>query len=164
MKFVSKDLALKLKAKGFDKPCFGYYYIKTPTGRIDGELALNRYSGRGGSYKETLESYADFPLKEGFVKYAYSNIVDAPTTDQVLEWLRDEKNVNVSVQPYFTPSTKNNIMWGWEILLMGKVIDCKNTLYTVSQNNFTKLASANCCESYDDACVDAIEFAIDNLI
>jgi hypothetical protein len=42
MKFVSKQLAMILKEKGFDKPCFGWYYIKTPTGMTDGELVLNQ--------------------------------------------------------------------------------------------------------------------------
>ena len=67
MKFVDKQLALKLKEKGFDRPCFGYYYIETPTGFIDGELALNRYSCRGGTYKETLERHIDFQSKEVFI-------------------------------------------------------------------------------------------------
>ena len=146
MKFIDKQLALKLKEKGFDKPCFGFYNF------IQDELQLYCSNDRDVTYKNLLTS-----MKNNKVNF------DAPTTDQVLEWLRD-KNVHISLTPYFTPSTKNNIMWGWEILLMGKVIDCKNTLYTVRHNNFTKLASANCCESYDDACVDAIEFAIDNLI
>lgn len=154
MEFTSKDLAIKLNEKGFNKLCFGYYHLETPTEFVDGELALNNYSCRGGTYKETLESDIDFQ----------PNVIGAPTIEQALKWLREEKNIHIGIIPYFTESTKNNIMWGWEILLMGKVIDCKNTLYTVSQNNFTKLASANCCESYDDACVDAIECVINNLI
>ena len=52
MKFVDKKLAIKLKEKGFDKPCFGYYYIETPTGMTEGELVLNRYPCRGGTYEE----------------------------------------------------------------------------------------------------------------
>ena len=164
MKFVNKQLALKLKEKGFDKPCFGWYYIETPTGFVDGELVLNRYPCRGGSYKETLERHIVFQPKEGFVGYINSNIVDAPTIEQVLEWLREEKNVHIGIIPYFTMSTKNNIMWLWEILLVGKIIECENTLYADKDYNYTKLASADHYETYDDACTVAINFIVEHLI
>ena len=164
MKFASKKLALKLKEKGFDKPCFGWYYIKTPTGATEGELVLNRYPCRGGTYEETLESHINFPPKEKFLGYIKWNMVDAPTTDQVLEWLRDEKNINISVQPYLTKTTKNNIMWQWEILLVGKIIECGNTLYADKVYNYTKLASHEYCAIYEDACIAGIEFVIDNCI
>ena len=157
MKFVSKDLALKLKAKGFDKPCFGYYYIKTPTGRIDGELALNRYSGRGGSYKETLESYADFPLKEGFVKYAYSNIVDAPTTEQVLKWLREEKNIHINVNAL--PSLCKNFMTIQEHRL---IFDVRVSYFKEEIFKYYDLDEPYF--NYEDACIAGIEYIIDNLI
>lgn len=95
MNFVSKNLAIKLKEKGFDKPCFGWYYVETPTGMTDGELVLNRYPCRSGTYKETLEMHIDFQPKEGFVGYINPNVVDAPTIEQVLEWLRDEKKLHI---------------------------------------------------------------------
>ena len=154
MKFIDKQFALKLKEKGFDRPCFGYYYIETPTGFVDGELVLNRYPNRGGTYEETLESDIDFQ----------PNVIGAPTIEQVLEWLREEKNVHIGIIPYFTMSTKNNIMWQWEILLIGKIIECKNTLYIDKDYNYTKLASADCYSNCEDACIDAIEFVVNNLI
>ena len=77
MKFVDKQLSLKLKEKGFDKPCFGYYYIETPTGLTDGELVLSRYYGRRATFMDTLKRH-DLP-------YTTSNIVDAPTIQQVLK-------------------------------------------------------------------------------
>lgn len=164
MKFIDKQLAIKLKEKGFDKPCFGYYHPETPTGMTDGELVLNRYSCRGGTYKETLGRHIDFQPREGFVEYINSNIAYAPTIEQVLEWLREEKNVHIGIMPYFTMSTKNNIMWQWEILLVGKIIECENTLYVDKDYNYTKLASADCYSSYDDTCIDVIEFVVNNLI
>ena len=147
MKFVDKQLATKLKEKGFDKPCLGFYNF------IQDELQLYCSNDRDVTYKNLLTS-----MKNNKVNF------DAPTTDQVLEWLRDDKNVHIGIIPYFTMSIKNNIMWGWEILLVGKIMECTNILYTDKDYNYTKMASENCCKSYDDACVDAIEFAIDNLI
>ena len=154
MNFIDKQLAIKLKEKGFNKSCFGYYHLETPTEFVDGELSLNNYSCRGGTYKETLERDIDFQ----------PNVIGAPTIEQVLEWLREEKNVHIGIMPYFTMSTKNNIMWQWEILLVGKIIECENTLYADKDYNYTKLASADCYAGYDDACVYAIEYAINNLI
>lgn len=124
MKFISKDLAIKLKEKGFNKPCFGWY-----------DPNISR-----------------------------ENIYFTPTISQVLKWLRDEKNVHIGIVPYFTMSTKNNIMWQWEILLIGKIIECKNTLYVDKDYNYTKFASADCYANYEDACICAIEFVVNNLI
>lgn len=149
MKFVSKDLAIKLKEKGFDRPCFGFY---NEYNEYDNELYYTE--------NFNIKSYKDL-----LMEYNYSQIyVSASTTDQVLEWLRDEKNVHIGIMPYFTKSTKNNIMWQWEILLIGKIIECKNTLYIDKDYNYTKMASENCYAGYDDACVYAIEFVINNLI
>jgi hypothetical protein len=150
MKFIDKQLAFKLKKKGFDKPCFGYY-------RND-ELIMNYTSIHlpfGGNVYDTMFS------SNGLCE---NDISDAPTIEQVLKWLREEKNVHIGIMPYFTMSTKNNIMWLWEILLVGKIIECKNILYVDKDYNYTKLASADCCASCDDACVYAIKFVVNNLI
>lgn len=148
MKFVNKELAIKLKEKGFDKPCFGWYDIENN----DDKLILNVHEGTL-SYKNLLEYTNDI-----------KTIADAPTIEQILEWLRDEKNVYIGIMPYFAMSTKNNIMWQWEILLVGKIIECENTLYTVKDYNYTKLASADHYETYDDACTAAINFIVEHLI
>lgn len=148
MKFINKQISIKLKEKGFDKPCFGWYDIENN----EDKLILNIHEGTL-SYKNLLEYTNDI-----------KTIADAPTIDQILEWLRDEKNVHIGIMPYFTMSTKNNIMWQWEILLISKIIECKNTLYIDKDYNYTKLISAECYSGYDDACIDAIEFVINNLI
>ena len=147
MKFISKDLAIKLKEKGFNKPCFGWY---------DNQITdnINLYLNvKEGDYTDLLEYTNDFEW-----------IIDAPTIEQVLEWLRDKKNIHIGIVPYFTMSTKNNIMWQQEILLIGKIIECKNTLYVDKDYNYTKFASADCYANYEDACICAIEFIVNNLI
>ena len=147
MKFVSKELALKLKEKGFDKPCFGGYNIVTPTGHIDGELVLNKTETRGCVYKDCLESY-NLLNKQFF----YDNIVDAPTIDQVLEWLRDEKNIFIWMKPYHTYATKNNICWDWNISIVN------NT------HELSKYCSDEGFAKHEDACIAGIEYVINNLI
>lgn len=148
MKFINKQLSIKFKEKGFDKPCFGFYI--TDGSGISPEPNCAYYLGH--NYKNYLKK-SDFP-----------NTIDSPTIEQVLEWLREEKNVHIGIMPYFTMSTKNNILWQWEILLVGKIIECKNTLYVDKDYNYTKLASADCYSGYDNAFIDAIEFVINNLI
>ena len=153
MKFVSKELAIKLKEKGFDKPCFGYYYIETPTGFVDGELVLNRYSCRGGTYKETLERHIDFQPKEGFVGYINSNVVDTPTIDQVLEWLREEKNIIVTVGTFTNVSMSRFVI---------KIIQI------VNKDSLTEHFLKGCIEkfyvNYDDAILAGIEYVVEHLI
>lgn len=142
MKFVDKQLALKLKEKGFNKPCFGeYVYVH--------DNFIPFLTDGDESFEELLQ---------------YTQFIPAPTIEQVLEWLRDDKNVHIGIMPYFTMSTKNNIMWLWEILLVGKIIDCKNTLYVDKDYNYTKLASADCYASYEDACIAGIEYVVEHLI
>lgn len=150
MKFISKELSIKLKEKGFNKPCFGYYE--------NDRIILYRASIHipfGGNVHDTM--YSSNHLCE-------NDIADAPTTYQVLEWLRDEKNVYISILPYLPMSAKNNIMWQWDILLVGKIIECRNTLYVDKNNNYARLLWDEYCANYNDACIAGIEFVIDNLI
>ena len=170
MEFVSKELAIKLKEKGFDKPCFGWYYINTPTGMTDGELVLNRYPCRGGTYEETLERHIDFQPKEGFVGYINKMIVDAPTIEQVLKWLR-EKDIIVYCKPYHTMATKNHIMYEWNVDVFSVDTketkeDNKNVCLTYVDNDFgyVRYSSFDCIANYDDAILAGINFIVEHLI
>ena len=101
MKFVSKELAIKLKEKGFDKPCFGWY--DTENGYDD--LILNTTTRVDSNYKELLESTNDIDI-----------IIDAPTIDQTLEWLR-EKDIYIWIEPYNAFTTENHLAFLWNITL-----------------------------------------------
>lgn len=161
MKFVDKQLATKLKEKGFDKPCFGYYYLETPTGLTDDKLVLSRYYGRGGTFVDTLKRH-DLP-------YTTSNIVDAPTIEQILKWLREDKDIHIKSDICFRYTSehkkdKNGTYSGymdvskpfWSFLI--RKIKNGNCVY----DNTT--ASNNEYFSYEDACIAGIEYVINNLI
>ena len=148
MKFVDKNLAIKLKEKGFNRPCFGYYHKVQ-----DKKLKPHLNYTNGGTILNLYNKHIDSTY-----------VVDAPTIDQVLEWLREEKNIHIGIMPYFTMSTKNNIMWLWEILLVGKIIECENTLYADEDYNYTKLASADSYANYEDACIASINLVVEYLI
>lgn len=144
MKFVNKQLAMILKEKGFKEPCFGYYYIKTPTGMNEGELVLNRYSCRGGTYKDTFEKHI------GFIN---SNIVDAPTIEQTLEWLR-EKDTYITVVP------QKEFDYTCYSLSIIQFNSPKHNFDTFRMISFFDSITTN----YDDVYVIGIEYVIKNLI
>ena len=150
MKFVSKKLALKLKNKGFDKPCFGYYYVETPTGMTDGELVLSRYYGRGGTFMDTLKRH-DLP-------YTTSNIVNAPTIEQVLEWLREDCGLYISMacsRNYDIDADGRElgswVYWWYEIYAHLSA----NLIYQEEEKEY---------DTYDEAILAGIEYVVNNLI
>lgn len=79
IKFVNYELALNLKEKGFSEDCLAYYY---PSGKLV-------YNWVGD---DTIE-------KSGRCNYNDSKIpiTNAPTLDQVLNWLLDEKKCFIEV-------------------------------------------------------------------
>lgn len=135
MKFVNKELAIKLKEKGFDKPCFGWYYINAPYGRIDEDINYYSTNSRGVIYEDCLYSnnLDDF----------YGNTADAPIIEQVLKWLREEKDIMV-----FPAYSKNTSRWYCEIVNADS-LESEKLLFP---------------DSYEDACIAGIEYAINNLI
>ena len=150
MKFVDKKLAIKLRNKGFDKPCFGYYYVETPTGFTDGKLVLSRYYGRGGTFMDTLKRH-DLP-------YTTSNIVDAPTIEQVLEWLREDCGLYISIacsRNYDIDADGRElgswVYWWYEIYAHLSA----DLIYQDDEKEY---------ETYDEAILAGIEYVVEHLI
>ena len=148
MKFVSKELAIKLKEKGFDKPCFGWYYINTPTGHTEGELHFNTCQFRGVIYKDCLYSNFDYSIYEHPV-----NKVDAPSLDHVLEWLREEKDIDIVIYPV----DRNTIYMGGEKYILS-ICFCGKRIYEIHKDNNDKFVK------YEDACIAGIEYIVEHLI
>lgn len=138
MKFISKDLALKLKEKGFDKPCFGWY-------NTDNEI-LKLHSCEG-----TARLVLEHPL---YCEY----IIDAPTTDQVLEWLREERGLYIAMvcsRNYDIDADGRKlgswIYWWFEIYSHLSA----DLIYQEEEKEY---------DTYDEAILDGIKYAINNLI
>ena len=153
MKFVNKQLAIKLKEKGFDKPCFGWYR------RNDGLTKPQLYYTNGGTLYNKASNFADS-----------INFIDAPTIDQVLEWLR-EKDIIVFCNPFFTMATKNHIMYEWNVDVFNVDTedtkeDNKNVCLTYVDNDFgyVRYSSFDCFANYDDAILAGIKFVVNDLI
>jgi hypothetical protein len=135
MKFVDKNLALKLREKGFNKPCFGFY------NPIQDELQLYCSNDRDVTYKNILTSV-----------YKNKVIVDAPTIDQVLEWLREEKYINFGIFPYtYTAGVYYNLNLIWKINPDIK-FEVEDFIVNIPY------------KTYEDACIAGIEYVIEHLI
>lgn len=82
--FVPFELAKKLKEKGFNKPCYGWYYPSEVCG-FDYKtiIVFNHSDYRGSNYKDMLVSHND------------GKHIDVPTIYQVLKWLREEKKLYI---------------------------------------------------------------------
>lgn len=74
--FVTYELSKKLKEKGFDEPCYGYYHC----------------NGGNDSFELCGNSDRDFQNSKNKHRIA------APTISQVLKWLRKKKIV-ISILP-----------------------------------------------------------------
>ena len=74
--FVTYELAVKLKEKGFNEPCYGYYHR------------------RGGDDNFEVCGNGDCD----FLNSKNKHRIASPTISQVLKWLRVEKKIHLIVE------------------------------------------------------------------
>lgn len=91
--FAPFELAIKLKEKGFNEPCYGYYHC-------DGGDDSFEVCGNGD--RDFLNSKNSFR-------------VAAPTISQVLKWFRDEKKIYIVIAVNPTLSTKDKIAYYYQV-------------------------------------------------
>lgn len=102
--FVSFNIAKKLKEKGFNKPCFGWYYPSEVCGfDYKTTIVFNNSAYRGSNYKDMLVSHKD------------EKHIDAPTISQVLKWLREVKKIYIVIAVNPTLSTKDKIAYYYQV-------------------------------------------------
>ena len=89
--FVTYELAVKLKEKGFDAPCYGYYHCN------------------GGNDSFELCGNGDCDFHNSRNRYR----VAAPTIAQVLKWLREEKKIHIVID------FNGSMGWYYQIALYG---------------------------------------------
>ena len=75
--FAPFELAVKLKEKGFDEPCYGYYHC----------------NGGNDSFELCGNGDCDFLNSKN------KNRIAAPIISQVLKWLRNTYNLHVETYP-----------------------------------------------------------------
>lgn len=103
MEFVSFEIAKKLKEKGFREKCIAYYWEKinehTPSFLVEDNMPED-----GLNLLDLLCNHN---------KAECSHFIDAPTITQVLNWLGDEKQIYILVEPFPSIATKDKVCWSW---------------------------------------------------
>jgi hypothetical protein len=116
--FVSYALALELKKKGFDEPCFAYYEVE------DGiRLKYNLHEDENPS-----------------INNPDSLDITAPLYQQIVDWLETEKNLLIDItHNYYFQDKSVNI---WHIRIMNKFglvrISNADFEFNTRQNALTK--------------------------
>ena len=139
--FVTYELAVKLKEKGFNEPCFGWYYSSEVCG-LDYKttIVFNNSAYRGSNYKDMLVSHKD------------EKHIDAPTISQVLKWLREEKKIYIVIAVNPTLSTKDKIAYYYQV-------------YSNSNGETSDYyESEECYAQWEDCAIDSIKYVLDELI
>lgn len=138
--FVTYEIAKKLKEKGFNEPCYGYYHL----------------NGGDDSFELCGNDSFDFLNSLNCFRIA------APTISQVLKWLRDKKKIFVAInigycyESYEKPFPTNPKM---EPILKGYYYG----IWELDNLN-DKNASSEYFEAPEFAILAGIEYVIDNLI
>ena len=90
--FVPYELAVKLKALGFDEPCFGYY--------VDGELrGVNLGIEQLGGIEPYYQRFGFHTLSNHNIDNPNKIVTTSPTYSQAFRWFRD-KNFHAKIESY----------------------------------------------------------------
>lgn len=135
MKFVDKQLAIKLNEKGFDRPCFGEY-------RYGHNNFIPFLTDGDESFEELLQ---------------YSYFIPAPTIEQVLEWLREDKKIHITVNVLHTLSENFMSKQDNHLIFAVRVSYFKEDIF-----NYYDLDEPYF--KYEDACIAGIEYVVEHLI
>lgn len=125
--FVSYELALKLKEKGFDEECFGFY-------SKDGEF---HYATAIGKLRTNI-SFEEAGMTE----------ITAPLYQQVVDWFREKHNIFIWLQP--TGSWKFTLHFRYEDK------NGKHWLHTYRENKEIKMFDTT-NQAYNQAIEEALK-------
>jgi hypothetical protein len=98
--FVTYEIAVKLKEKGFNERCLAYY-------TKDSDFFYNTSYGLEVEY--AFKSFNSRP------NHICGKRIDAPTISQVLKWLREEKHLHIHIEYIFSEDT----LWICEVQIVG---------------------------------------------
>lgn len=136
--FVTFELAKKLKEKGYPQRTFGEYDMQ------------------GACYIEDGRFYENGCITE--VARAYTS----PTIYQVMKWLRNEKNIHITILVItdFSTDADNNICEEWSFWSFYVTnLNDGSTIY----DDCERIDSIE-YQSYEESAIAGIEYVLDNLI
>lgn len=134
MEFVNFSIAQKLKEKGFPQ-------VKKNT------IAMYDEDGEWYSLSTTIDDF--YYVFEDFDEHDYV----CPTISQVLNWLGDEKQIYILVEPFPSMATKDKVCWSWSLKWNSDGVNIDHTF----SDDFTYLTSK-------EAALAAIEYVFNNMI
>lgn len=137
MEFVSKEIAEKLKKAGFKEKCFAFYAPDTS------KLNYNYSSVTNNTFNGCLYSHNSLNQKE-----VTSDFIDAPTINEVLEWLRNKKNIYIQISKSWA---MNNSCYFFVEKGDGE-----------DGSDYQQMSEPN--RSWNQATIDGINYALDNMI
>lgn len=142
MDFVDFNLAKKLKEKGFNLHCMPFYALEN---FID-----ECVDSCGDCYEVDFEKdilYLNYPLR---YKKFEEKMLPAPTISQVLKWLRKEKEIDIAINPSIKYDDNLN-----------RIRDYNCYIFAPRWN---EPYCTDYYDSYEQAAMVGIKFALDNLI
>ena len=131
--FVTYEISLKLKDLGFDEKCLGCY--------VNNELEIHK------------PEYLTSQKKAQYI-YKFNNTILAPLWQQVIDWFRDEKFINIEINRF-----PNINKWGFVTTDMTIIPKYLSGDEIIKYNNL--FTSPNRYDTYEDARVAAILQAIE---
>lgn len=154
--FVTYELSVKLKEKGFNEKClFAYNDEQIINPKIveeygdlsdDGYYELTEDCGGKLKFDNVYIYEQQIILRDKII--IERNFIDAPTISQVLKWLREKYSIHISTKPY---PCEDGLMWLYEIRKFSKYISA----VVANKTGFIK---------EEQAALAGIEYILDNLI
>lgn len=142
--FVIRELAVKLKEKGFNWNCVSFYPLESFTGEY--------VDSCGDCYEvdfEKDELYLNYPLH---YKKHETKCLPAPTISQVLKWLRKEKDIHIEIFLY-------NRTYSYFIKSITKISEDDYFHQCLNEDTVDMEY-----ETHELAALAGIEYVLDNLI
>lgn len=141
--FVTFNLAKKLREKGFKDNCIGYY-------DYEGEFHYN--------YESAISNKEIYFCHNKYDNIWHRDLVDAPTISQVLKWLRNTRKLFISpcvITDYQDDFHRDTTYWSFIVVN----IESGDSIYREYERVTEKRY-----ETYEEAALAGIEYALDNLI
>lgn len=144
--FIPYHLAFRMKALGYDKPCFAFYNHKKELYDIN----PNSFTAKNSGVHYNVKFYNIFN------KFIMVKLCTAPTWRAAFKWLRDKYNLWCFIQKYPTSENPNRCFYE----LKGNNI---NTDKDESPNSYMSLHWFNSYENAEIACLESLLYIAEKI-
>ena len=142
MKYVTFNIAQKLKEKGFDEKCTKYFLEK------DKQIHTGFQDEYWGDYSEINWNQKVIGIKP------FTGFISAPTISDVVDWLLNEHQINIHISAVGKEETTFKECKWWFSLY-------KDTVYNLKESTVFLNTGIKEFNSKKEACLAAIEYALE---